>query len=339
VIHKRTLGFWEQHVAYPLEQHVIQRLWNHYYPGITNGIILNITYNFDDNMQWLHEVLRNHSVDAILFTSLVDAVSEPAHKVLCELIGNTDIPIKLAGYCQYYFPEYDYVDFWALFMEQYFQSYTDQQLLPTNFEHIFLSYNRKPHDHRVYLYESIHGNAQHCVDVSRHGLITLGNTADSVHQYGVVSFDDNITGIKQDENLGDDCYGIKGTATALGNMNVWRSSFLQVVAETTAYPYQIPFVTEKAYKAILGLRPFVVYGDVGYSDYLHSNGFKTFNLRLGMGNIFSVDSLNCAIQQLAECDLDELYTEWLSDIMHNRENFYKHCAKIKQKFGITPIDK
>lgn len=339
MIHRRTLGFWQGHIAYPLEQHVIDCLWNNLFPDISDGIVLNVTYNIDENIEWIYDIIHNHNVDAILLTSLVDPVAKSTHVKLCELSASLDIPVTLVGYCSYYFPDYMYLDFWALFMEQHFQSYTDKELLPDQFSNVFLSYNRKPHDHRVHLYESIHGNALDCVDVSNHGIITLGNTEDAAHQYGIVSFDNNITGIKQDEDLGDDCYGIKGTATALGNMKVWRSSFLHVVAETTADPYQTPFVTEKVYKAILGLRPFVVYGDVGYNDYLRSNGYKTFSDRLGIPDTFSVNSLNCAILHLAECDLAELYAEWLSDIMHNRENFYKHCAKIKHKFGITPIDK
>ena len=344
MIHRHTEGFWEHHVAYPLEQHIIQCLWDHYFPEVTHGVILNTTY-IDPDLRWIKDIIRNNRVDAILLTSLVDPVASDLHQNLCELSGNNPhIRIQLAGYCNHYFPNYDYVDFWALFMERHFQQYTDEQLMPTHLKHVFLSYNRKPHRHRVYLYESIHGNAQNCVDVSDLGLITLGNTVNErghpTHQYDVVSFPDNTTGITDHEDLGDDAYGISGTATALGNLTVWRESFLSVIAETTSeIDHRIPFVSEKTYKSILGLRPFVTHGDSGYNRYLISNGYRTFTDRLGMDEIFGVEKLNQAILRLSEQNLDDLYTEWLPDIMHNRENFYQHCRRIRHKFNITYIDK
>lgn len=344
MIHKHTTGFWEHHVAYPLEQHIIQCLWDYYFPEVTHGVILNTTYNFDTSLQWLNDIIDTHQVDAILITSLVDHVSEDTHLQLCKLAGNNPhIRIQLAGYNPYYFPNYDYVDFWALFMEQHFQQYTDEQLMPTDLKNVFLSYNRKPHRHRIELYESIHGNAQDCQDVSALGVITLGNSLDEqgnpAHQYDVISFPENTTGILDQEDLGDDAYGIAGTATALGNLTVWRESFLSVIAETnSSVDHHIPFITEKTYKSILGLRPFVTYGDGGNERYLISNGYRTFTDRLGMGEIFSPAALNQAIRRLADQNLNDLYAEWLPDIIHNRNNFYNHCHKIRHKFKIIDID-
>jgi hypothetical protein len=329
MIHKHTLGFWEGHVAYPLEQHVIDSLWQHYYPDVQHGIIVNITYNVDSSLSWASELIRTNPVEAVLFTNLVDALSNSTHEKLCQFQNEfSAVDMQLVGYSQYYFPKYDYLDFWALFMQQHFNDYQDDQLFyqykPKQHNKVFLCYNRKPHSHRVQLYESLRGQAPECRDVTWLGTATLGNV-NNTHEHG---------------DLGDDSYGIKAAATALGNMDVWRQSFLTIVAETSADERAYtPFITEKTYKSILGLRPFVIYGDAGIEKYLVSNGYRTFSHRLGMSENFDYVKMNQIILELSEQNLDELYQEWLPDIMHNRDNFYAHCARIKHRFGISALDK
>ena len=340
MIHRQTLGFWENHIAYPLEQHVIQCLWEHYFSGCDNGLIINTTYNMEDTMPWAHKIMDQEHTEAVLFVSLVDPLSSEAYDDICELLNKyPHVKVQLAGYNPFYFPNYDYVDFWALFMEQHFESYTDAQLLPEQLENIFLSYNRKPHPHRIHLVEGLFGRLPHTVDVRRKGIVTLGDIAGSDNINGVLTFAENTTGIKNHQDLGDDAYGIQAAATALGNLNIWRNSFLSVIAETSAVlEHNIPFITEKTYKSILGLRPFVVYGDGGFPDYLRSNGYKTFESRLGMSGPFCPADLNQAIQRLATQDLYALYQEWLPDLYHNRRNFFKQCILIRDKFGISLLD-
>lgn len=344
MIHKHTLGFWEGHIAYALEQHIIDSLWQHYYPDVQHGIIVNITYNVDSSLVWASDLIRTDPVEAVLFTNLVDSMSPITHKKLCQFHNDfPDVDIQLVGYNHFYFPKYDYLDFWALFMQEHFNDYQDEQLFyqynPKRHDKVFLCYNRKPHRHRVTLYESLRGQAPDCRDVTWLGTATLGNVDDS-HEHGVVSFDDNHTGLEHKEDLGDDDYGIKAAATALGNMDVWRRSFLTLVAETSADDRAwVPFITEKTYKSILGLRPFVIYGDAGVEDYLISNGYRTFTSRLGLDKQFDYVKMNQIILNLPEKDLGALYQEWLPDIMHNRDNFYKHCYRIRQKFGISALDK
>jgi hypothetical protein len=340
MIHRQTLGFWEKHIAYPLEQHVIQCLWEHYFPGCDNGIIINTTYNMEDTMPWAHRIMDQGHTEAVLFVSLVDPLAQDSYNDICQLQNKyPHTKVQLAGYCPFYFPNYDYVDFWALFMEKHFEHYTDAQLLPDHIENVFLSYNRKPHPHRIHLVEGLFGRLPDTIDVTDLGIVTLGDIDGSDHNNGVLTFEGNTTGIKHNQDLGDDRYGIQAAATALGNLHIWRNSFLSVVAETTAnIECHIPFITEKTYKSILGLRPFIVCGDRGMSDYLHSHGYKTFESRLGFTGPFCPEQLNHTIQKLSTQDLDSLYQEWLPDLYHNRRNFYKHCATIRDKFGISLLD-
>ncbi len=50
---------------------------------------------------------------------------------------------------------------------------------------------------------------------------------------------------------------------------------VDIVAET-AFHYPYPFITEKTYRSIASLRPFIILGPVGTLSFIRQLGFKTF---------------------------------------------------------------
>ena len=163
-------------------------------------------------------------------------------------IGNTNN--------QYYF------NFWAEFIRQYPDRFFDEEYLKEPIiTNKFLCLNRKLHEHRVYLLDLFDK-----LDISQQGLISrpgyfLGNLDQ-----------DYINLIKLDttesREIPNDIYG-------LGDPDIWNSFFLNVVTETTTHTDV--FLSEKTWKPIIGLRPFVVLGDYAINSKLQNLGFDTFD--------------------------------------------------------------
>lgn len=97
--------------------------------------------------------------------------------------------------------------------------------------------------------------------------------------------------------------------------NRWQADFYQkigvdIVTETVFnYPY--PFITEKTYRPIASLRPFIIVGACHTLDFLKNIGFKTFSVII-----------------------DESY----DNIVDPEERFNSVCNSIKV-FVSRPIDK
>jgi len=76
---------------------------------------------------------------------------------------------------------------------------------------------------------------------------------------------------------------------------------VDIVAETVFnYPY--PFITEKTYRSIASLRPFIIVGGYHTLKFLKENGFKTFSA---------------------------IINESYDDIQHPESRFYTVCDSIK----------
>lgn len=339
MIHKLNHGFPSGHVAFDLQEHVTDCLWNHYFSDIKSGIIVNITYRFDASVALITTLVQEQRVDAVLFLHLVDHMNGADAAEIATLIALFDtmgIKHQVTGYTHgHYFPNVDYFDFWALYMDQNFKSYQLREMIRTKITNTYLCYNRKPHPHRIELYDkfSEHG-------LLEHGIYTLGVPVPGSghdHPHGVQTYDNNDT---HHEHLGDTGYGIAGTTLNVGNDYAWESSLLNIVTETnrdcTAH---IPFITEKTYKPILAFRPFIVYGDAGISQYLISNGYQTFNQYFGVSDFPEADELICAVKRLQYQDLDALFLELKPMMLHNYDNFHSHVDRIITKFSITGLTK
>ena len=72
--------------------------------------------------------------------------------------------------------------------------------------------------------------------------------------------------------------GIANDTMTLGNINLWNSHFVTIVNETQHISkLGYPFLSEKMWKPIIGMRPFLCLGDHGTIKLLQDAGFYTFN--------------------------------------------------------------
>jgi hypothetical protein len=107
-------------------------------------------------------------------------------------------------------------------------------------------------------------------------------------------------------------------------MNIWNNSYCVIVSETEPTdPWQL---TEKTWKPIMGMRPFLINGNSNISNVLKNLGFITpgimfENIELDSGKIAPLIS---QLKVLSSKSANELYDLWLSQremLIHNKNKF------------------
>ena len=172
----------------------------------------------------------------------------------------------------------NYFSYWLYFVYEHLDRF-----LPDNFDYTlhkdhksYMCLNRKPHNHRIQLMEKLFEN-----NLIDKGFTSLGTFEDWQNRS---KFDTLpiVLDVDKEYTLGNEIsgdVGIPNDILSLGNNSLWCKHFLNVVTETVIH--SDVFVSEKTYKPILGLRPFVILGDDRIYDILHDYGIDTFDDLLG----------------------------------------------------------
>lgn len=223
-----------------------------------------------------------------------------------------DQPVYEVGY---YDSPY-FIDFWAHVVANKYTLPTDEELLNHKTVIVpYLSYNRKPHEHRVRFYNQL-------VDAD-------------IHNKGIVSMDklqmleDDVTPYLIDASVSD--HNIPNDILTLGQPNLWCSSFMNIVTETWYDINRACFVSEKIYKPIVGLRPFLVYApDLG-CKWLQDRGFETYENDFldCYGKTVTADNLIDFLTVLSDLanNTSWLQTKFLAlreKMLYNKQQFYKY---------------
>ena len=222
-------------------------------------------------------------------------------------------------------------DFWAFACEKYFKKYKNTELYPSNLKNVYLNYNRKPHRHRTEFIKLLE-----LYDLIQYGIVSLGDS-----KYSVNDRNEDYIEYGSNDVVGD--VGIPNDVYSLGRLDIWNSCFLNIVSETQFELSSNVFVSEKIYKPILGLRPFIVNGSPGIYRWLKNIGFDCFE------DIFPVEQLlvefhqpglkfqtqqniiSC-IKNLLNEDLAKLYNDLMPRLLYNQKLFYEHANNQRLNF-------
>lgn len=272
-----------------------------------NTVLIDTTWIGDANINKIYKQLYDIEIDAIVLCSLVDATF-----VTVNDFKQFDVEILSVGN----FNEGNRIDFWSIALSERFV-YKDSNL-SSRIRYPFISYNNKPHLHRIqFMNELIDLDLIDVGAVSFHG--------DSIHSpedYNKVSFEESGGG---DTIIND--------TMSLGDMSIWNSSFINIVTETEFDPVTRCFYSEKTWKPIVGMRPFLHYASDNVNKELNEFGFKTFekcfsdicNLDL---STFENIALFCKIlSEQGQEYLSNKYKELLPMIKHNKKHFYDFVKK------------
>ena len=275
------------------------------------------------------DLVINHGAENILFFNLVDPlyIESTWYQVLRECADHIGLDrITTVGFVDTNKFKQDLpVPFWAIYNSIYFKNYTIEQLEPTSIENMFLCYNRKPTWHRRMLYSEFDKN-----HLMSNGIFTLGNEDPSKvilnRNPNPLPFENN--GMHGDLNIPND-------TLSLGPLDAWNSSFLVIVTETDHnMRTEVPFLSEKIWKPLIGMRPFVCLGDRGTIRSLKEDGFHTFNEFFGMEKDDLTVSDIVSVVKMYQGDPHKDYQSLRVKLEHNRERFFQYAHEQQQKLGI-----
>jgi hypothetical protein len=281
-------------------------------------VIVNSTWYTDDyHNNIVLPFLRSNLPDRIILIAMLDpAIPKP------NWFQEFDCIVDTIGY---YKGNGD-VDFWALFMHQYFE--TPGLIDLTRIDKVdraFMCLNRKPHAHRLKICNELRDH-----DLIDKGLVSLGSESGQP----VYSLKTDSPAIYHfSPQTGSRNFGMPGDITTLGSIENWNRHFLNIVTETVYDVDREYFVSEKIYKPILGLRPFLVYAPSGASTWLTSCGFETY-----CNDFTDITDLDLTVpenitpflSQLCDqpiCYLQKKLLDLNQKILYNKQQFYHYVDK------------
>jgi len=204
-------------------------------------------------------------------------------------------------------------------------------------KHAFLCYQRKPRWHRIEFAEKIISK-----NLNHRGIITLG-ADDQAYQWGEGKTAKVMT-LNEPQSLvnppagKNEFGGVTNDLESLGQLDIWCEHFLNVVSETEFNNWHKLFVSEKTWKPVFGMRPFVINGQTATYAFLRKHGFRTFN---HYWNHIPIESGQDQIGDLVRvvefiCDQDQqtlinMYADMLDDLIYNRNRLLEFVQEQKLK--------
>jgi len=311
-------GFNPTWAAGKLEREIVDCIVNKYQTLTPQQTIFFAVTSWHEPYDILHEA-RTHNPSLVVLFSLTDPLG-PIEKI----IDQFPCPVKVVGYNN---NQIDFIDFWAIACYKFFRNYCIEELIPSSpFDYVFLNYNRKPHWHRQFLVKELETN-----NLTDCGIITLGNSKYNLNECNENYKDYGSLDVVGDVQIPNDIY-------SLGKMDIWNSCFLNIVSETEYEYNENVFVSEKIYKPIIGLRPFVINGSPGIYNLLKNAGFDCFEDIFEIEKLFDLkkstlfpthSTIINIIKKLKNENLDELYKQLLPRLIYNRNLFFDY-AKHQQ---------
>lgn len=211
----------------------------------------------------------------------------------------------------------------AYIVAKEFKQYDEDDILLRDIRYKFINYNRKPKPFRVSLVELIKE-----AGLDKYGIVTLGKGENNE----LIKVTEKVEKVHDDLSNDQDIEGIPNDIMTLGDLNYWNHHFLNVVSETEINPDVDMFLSEKLFKPMIGLRPFIVYGNAETHQFLNDNGFKTFDHWFPF-DLRTQDNLDTNIIKtlkwicgLSNEKLQEMYNNMLPDLRHNKERFFEFAA-------------
>jgi len=314
-------GMGQQFPLKQFEQQILMDLLKQKIHSSTRTVVINSVWYTQEYHQQVLAELRNLHFDEIVLVAMIDA-SIPK----IDWYSEFDCPVTAVGY----YPGKNQIDFWALMVDKFFDFPSISELANPHLISIpFMCLNRKPHWHRVRLF-----NRLKSLNLIDRGLVSLGGTGQAVQLLLNDREHDNLA-----PNATRDQTGIPNDIASLGLLSNWQKSFLNVVTETVFDINQNHFVSEKIYKPVIGLRPFLIYDSDGAVQWLESRGFQTYVTdfqdisTLDLADPANIpDFLSVLCEQPVEYYRSK-FLELIPKIVYNRTQFTQYVQSEHKKIN------
>lgn len=257
VIKEYDVGWGLEWSLKQLENEVVSSMLATYINDHSRSVVINSVWYTDAYHQQVISELKKLSPTHIFVVAMLDPPI-----VQLDWFAELDCEVTGIGY----YPGPGFVDFFALVMDKFFTGPCNDVLLNSSLiDTAFMCLNRKPHPHRVRLYNGLKD-----ANLLEQGFVSLGGAPP------VRVLENDCNGQDLAPNSGSEQYGIANDIVTLGNSSRWQRHLVNVVTETSWDISKTDFFSEKTYKPILGLRPFLIYTPGGGVSSLSSKGFESY---------------------------------------------------------------
>lgn len=240
-----------------LEQEIVKTYLADYYTDHSRTVVINSVWYTGDYHQQVMAELREIQPTDIFVVALLDPP-------IVQLNWFDELNCNVQGIG--YYPGPGYIDYCALFVDHFYQPVDQTVILSSDsIDTAYMCLNRKPHPHRLQLYRQLEE-----LNLLDRGIVSMGGTPP------LRTLPDDIVGQDIAPNGGTEQFGITNDIVSLGNINHWQRHLLNIVTETIWDIEPSNFVSEKTFKPILGLRPFLIYAPQGGINCLTSRGFEPY---------------------------------------------------------------
>jgi len=266
------------------------------------------------NVDQVGKIIASSKCDVVAVFSFVDP-PYPWHYL--DQILAQQFPNVKKRYIGNESPDINIPFFWLLTRNE-MQLYQDFELLPKSFDLVYLNYNNKPHEHRTRLLQELKNN----------NLLQFGHNT-----------------------MAQDLSMESNRVQNLGSLDIWCRHFLNIDNATVFRVGDSQLLlTEKEFKPLLGLRPFVINGSPRYYLELEKLGFDLFADLLPINQLqqefetLDLTMTHChqiicdIIQQLSKEDLNLLYEKMLPRLIKNRQLFLDHGQHLVNQWCNLPIE-
>jgi hypothetical protein len=242
-----------------IETRTVNQLLDTWIHDHSRTVVINSVWYTGDFHEHVMSWLRTNDWDRIVLVAMLDpAIPRP------EWYSEFARPVIPIGY----YPGPNQIDLCALLLADSIDLSSYGDLLDASSIDIpFICLNRKPHWHRLKLFARLQ---QH--DLLDRGVISMGSEEGQA-----------LRSLPEADRHGDlapnstaQSYGVPNDIAGLGPPEIWRRCLFNLVTETAWDINNTAFVSEKIYKPILGMRPFVVYDPDGGETWLRDRGFETY---------------------------------------------------------------
>lgn len=292
-----------------------------------SDMFINSTWIEDDSTL---NYLLDQSPERLIVYSGMDWHDNFYRKSVHDKLRNFSTNIKYIGNTdgEYYF------SFWLFFIEKHFSKLYTTTPSSINIDKLFMCLNRKRHHHRVNLIDQIYKH-----NLNSDGLISLGGS----EEISPILLPLDVEECEGNNSAAHHNEGILNDINSLGHKKNWERYFVNVVTETTVSSNT--FISEKTWKPILGLKPFLILGDRNIYSYLKEYGFDTFDDIFGTGYNNPtyegrIEWIVSTLKMLQGTDYNRLYKDILPRLQKNRDNVINamHINKSRYKNVITTIN-
>lgn len=267
----------------------------------SNTLVLDETYVYEyKDFLIIENFLKRDIKNKVICISLIDP---DTIKARIKTYKNIDIN-------RITFINTSHICLWLLAVDKFFLPYSIEDVTPKQLTYKFLCYQRKSFDERKLLYEGLK---------DKDGIVTIGT-----------SYFDNINKeLPNHKGYTEELpvlSNVKNDIWSLGNIDIWNKCFLNIVSETVQnLNFAVPFVSEKIFKPIIGLRPFICYGHPNTNKLLKKLGFEIFEDEFNYKPTIDYrNNVKQIVDLIDNIDIG-MYNKLLPKLLHNK-NWLKHAA-------------